>query len=123
MLLSFFVSLTKKPSLLDDSIKQLMKFLRDEFPEASITPKLHLLEDHVISFIKKWKFGLGMYAEQGAESIHPVFNKLHATYGSVRPDCARLKAMLEHHHLEVKPVVKNRIPAVKRRKVMITNEE
>ena len=93
-----------------------MKYLRGTFPDESITPKLHLLEDHVVDFISKWKIGLGMYAEQGGESIHPVFNALSKTYASVRPHTNRLKSMLEHHHLQVKPIVKSLTPQIRKRK-------
>lgn len=37
---------------------------------ATITPKLHMLEDHVIPFLTKWGVGLGFLGEHGAESIH-----------------------------------------------------
>ena len=94
-----------------------MLFIRSTFPDTSITPKLHMLEDHVVEFIKKWRIGLGMYGEQGAESIHPEFNNLRSTYASVRPESARLKAMLEHHQLKVKPVTKSLTPSVKKRKL------
>lgn len=101
---------------LDAAIKDLMDYLRTTFPNRSITPKLHMLEDHVVDFIKRWHFGLGIYGEQGGESIHPEFNKLRATYASVRPHNARVKVMLEQHHLKVKPMAKSMTPQVKKRK-------
>ena len=33
---------------LEQSIEGLMFFIRSTFPDASITPKLHMLEDHVV---------------------------------------------------------------------------
>ncbi len=51
---------------------------RDTFPNATITPKLHMLEDHTIPFLKKWGVGLGFLGERGAESIHARFNTLRA---------------------------------------------
>ena len=53
----------------DKYIKDLMEFFRSNWPAESITPKLHMLEDHVCQFIKQWGFGLGVYDEQGGESI------------------------------------------------------
>ena len=42
-----------------------------------------MMEDHVVDFLKLWKIGLGVLAEQGAESIHPIFNQLERTYSSM----------------------------------------
>ena len=56
-----------------------MSFFRKTWPKESITPKLHMLESHATSFISKWGAGFGLYGEQGAESLHAVFNKLHHT--------------------------------------------
>ena len=94
-----------------------MEYFRTTFPSQSVTPKLHMLEDHVVDFINKWKFGLGMYGEQGGESIHPEFNRLKKTYASVRPNTARVKVMLEQHHLTVKPLAKSMTPQIKKRKI------
>ena len=41
--------------------------------DMSMTPKLHVLEDHVCSFLRKWYIGLGFYGEQGIEGMHSVF--------------------------------------------------
>ena len=61
-----------------------MKFYWAKFPTASITPKLHLLEDHVIKFVKTWRVGFGLLGEQGqAESIHSAFNSLKRVYANV----------------------------------------
>ena len=75
-----------------------MEYFRTTFPSQSVTPNLHMLEDHVVDFINKWKFGLGMYGEQGGESIHPEFTRFKKTYASVRPNAARVKVMLEHYY-------------------------
>ena len=51
-----------------------MHYYRDVFPEASIKPKLHILEDHMVNFLWNWRVGCGLLGEQGAESIHKVYN-------------------------------------------------
>ena len=33
-----------------------------------VTPKMHILEYHVIDFVKKWKMGCGFYNEQVEKS-------------------------------------------------------
>ena len=40
--------------LSETDIDKFMDFYRDSFPRATITPKLHLLEDHVVPFLEKW---------------------------------------------------------------------
>ena len=52
-------------------------------PTASITPKLHMLEDHVMPWVRKWKLRLGFHGEQGAESIHARFHSMQRTYANV----------------------------------------
>ena len=36
-----------------------MASYRASFPGISITPKLHILEEHVVPWIRIWRFGLG----------------------------------------------------------------
>ena len=48
------------------------------FPDSSISPKMHLLEDHIIPWAKEWHVGFGLLGEQGAESIHARVH-IHAT--------------------------------------------
>lgn len=57
-----------------------MAYFRENWPDSTITPKMHMLEDHAVDFIKKWKAGFGIYGEQGGESIHREFNGLNRTY-------------------------------------------
>lgn len=100
-----------------------MSFLRKTFPGESVTPKLHMLENHVVDFISKWKIGLGLYGEQGGESIHPEFNMLRSTYSSVRPPASRVRVIMEQHHLKVTPICKSYIPEIKKRKKELQIEE
>ena len=53
---------------------EFMHYYRDVFPEASITPKLHILEDHMVNFLRNWRVGCGLLDERGSESIHKVYN-------------------------------------------------
>lgn len=81
-----------------------MVFLRDIFPLQSITPKLHLLEDHAVNFVSAWGTGLGFYGEQGAESIHAEFNGIARLYHAVKPETNRLLLMTKEHYLRCNPV-------------------
>ena len=74
-----------------------MSYVRQEFPTCSITPKLHMLEDHMIPFIKRWRTGAGIYGEQGIESLHNEFNKLDPRFASLKPAEYKLKQILGNH--------------------------
>ena len=69
----------------------------------TVTPKLHMSEDHVMPWVRRWKFGLGFYGEQGAESIHARFNSMQRTYANVRNATERLKAIVKEHNMSVLP--------------------
>ena len=64
---------------------------------------MHMLEDHVTDWIRKWKVGLGFHGEQGAESTHARFNTLMRTYSSIRNPLDRLKAVVKEHNKSVMP--------------------
>ena len=64
-----------------------------------VTPKLHLLELHTIPLIRKFRVGLGLLAEQGAESLHSSLNTLDALCKNIPGDLARVKTVAEQHLL------------------------
>ena len=57
-----------------------MSYFRQTWPSQTVTPKPHMLEDHVIDFVRKEGLGVGVYGEQGGESIHEEFNNLKTQY-------------------------------------------
>ena len=95
-----------------------MDFYRSNWPGETVTPKLHMLEDHAVSFLKQWGSSFGIYGEQGAESIHAVFNTMKINYRSMRQPQERLKAMLKEHYLNVHPKSTSLKPQPKKRKKM-----
>ena len=92
-----------------------MAYYRKSFSDlsVSITPKLHMLKEHVVPWIKQWGlgFGLGFMGEQGGESIHAVFNTLHRTYSNIANHTQRLKYMMKEHHLQVSPYIGEQRPS------------
>ncbi len=92
-----------------------MRYYSDTFPGASITPKLHLLEFHIILWIEKWKVGLGLLGEQGAESIHAYFNGLRRTYQTMPDGVQRLHQMMKEHFIHASPHNIYARPPVKKR--------
>ena len=83
-----------------------LKFYRDTFPDSSITPKMHMLEDHVLPFLQKWRVGFGLLGEQGAESIHTTFNQLNRVYANIHNRVERLHHITVEHHRKVSPLLK-----------------
>ena len=45
-------------------VDEFFAFYCSTFPESTVMPKLHILVDHVVPFISKWRVGLGMMCEQ-----------------------------------------------------------
>ena len=93
-----------------------MDFYRNTWPKETVTPKLHMLEDHAVDFIRKWGIGMGFYAEQGGESIHPVFNNLLRSNGQLKPATKRLATMINIHHANTNPEARKMKPEIVRRK-------
>ncbi len=105
------------PLSVESDIDKFLSYYRSSFPHATVTPKMHLIEDHVVDFIRLWRVGLGMLGEQGAESIHTRFNQLERTYASMRNGVERLQSMVTEHHRQVCPENIVRLPPpVKRKK-------
>jgi len=92
-----------------------MAYFRATWPDQSITPKLHLLEDHVLNFIENWGSSFGLYGEQGVEGLHASLNTMKIAYRSMKPATRRMHAMLSEHYMRVNPVSASyRPPEVKR---------
>ena len=56
-----------------------MAYIRSKFKDISFPPKLHMLGEHVVEFIRKLHFPLGFFGEQGGESIHHESEQLAST--------------------------------------------
>ena len=93
-----------------------MGYYRQHFPEASVLPKMHILECHVPDWLEKWGIGLGLMGEQGAESIHTSFNSIERSYLNMPNAVDRLFRVVQEHHLRVDPEHRSLVPEAKRRK-------
>ncbi len=98
------------------NIDSFLSFYRKNFSTARVTPKLHMMEDHVVPWIRKWRLGMRFHSEQGAESIHAIFNSLKRTYSGVRNSVERFRYMLKEHCLQNAPLNITAEPAVRKRK-------
>lgn len=102
--------------IVEKHIDDFMSLYRDSFPLATITPKLHLLEDHVVDFVRQHRVGFGFLGEQGAESIHAKFNGIRRNFVNMRNPVERLNAILTEHLTQVCPNIIVRQPPAKKRK-------
>ena len=93
-----------------------MEFFRKNWPGVNISPKMHMLEDHVIPFIRRWHVGLGFYGEQGGEALHQEFNKMQNRYKNIRKPLESLRYMMEQHLKSTNPKSRLLQPKPKKRK-------
>ena len=93
-----------------------MEYYCEKFPKASVLPKMHMLEEHVIPWLEKCRVGFGLLGEQGVESVHAHFNNLGRTFRSVREEMARLERLMREHLLHISPENVAATPETKKRK-------
>ena len=63
-----------------------------------VTPKLHLLESHLLPALKHFNISLELLGEQGGEAIHHRFNELLGkNYVSIKPTSEQLRLTVKHH--------------------------
>ena len=65
--------------------------------KRQVTPKLHLLEDHLISSMKHFGSALGALGEQGRESTHHKFNQLRSNLQNTNKDVDRLRVLVAQY--------------------------
>ena len=106
---------TKSYHSAEINIDRFLTHYRETFPEASVTPKFHMLEDHAVPFLRRWRVGFGFHGEQGAESLHATFNKISRSYTAIRDRVERLKCIVKEHHLQVSPTLVAQEPPVKKK--------
>ena len=78
---------------------------RASFPQVTVLPKMHILEDHVIPWFNRWHIGFGMMGEQGAESIHTHLMRIEENYNSIANDLDRLKNVFKESCLQTAPAL------------------
>ena len=71
-------------SCTDQNIVKFLDYYRATFPKATILPKMHILEDHVMQWLKRWRIGAGMMGKLGGESIHAHLMRLERTIRASR---------------------------------------
>ena len=99
-------------------IEEFLVFYRTNFPNATVLPKMHILEDHVVPWLRKNGVGSGLVGEQGAESIHAHLSKLETQYSGVANPLERLKYMyvFNEHNIEATPALNDLRPPMRKKK-------
>ena len=107
----------------EDNIAQIEKaidayvtFMRKEFPDK-FPPKLHILECHLIKWMKKFPFGMGLLGEQEGESCHRKFNRLNRVMQAIPDSLRRLTAIMKEHVLSTHPKIIRHTILPKKRKL------
>ena len=77
---------------------------------------MHLLEDHMVPWLRRHHLAAGIMGEQGAESIHAHLNRLEITYAGIPNKLSRLKYLFQMYIVEVTASLQSLKPAVKTRK-------
>lgn len=85
------------------SIQELLGAYRRLFPMESITPKLHLLEDHATTQLGQLGVGFSLMNEQGGELIHSEFNRIGRVMHGMKGDFTMLMATMKRHHIGTAP--------------------
>ncbi len=92
------------------------EFPRDTYPKASVLPKMHLLEDHMMEWLGMYYLGAGLMGEQGAESIYAHLNNLEGRYPKIVNKVERIKYIFNMYNLETEPSLHALQPKPKRRR-------
>ena len=90
---------------LDICIKDFLKSFRESFPNVNISPKLHLLEDHAVDQLRRFRVGFGLLNEQGGELIHTDFNRTGRVVHGMKDPLQRLMAVMKRHLTSTTPEV------------------
>ena len=93
-----------------------MSCYRRNFPTATVTPKFHMLEEHVTPWLKKWNIGFGFMGEQGTESVNAAINRITPAYLNMPDRVERLKGIMTEHHRQICPDLVSCQPVLKKRK-------
>ncbi|XP_071943891.1 uncharacterized protein [Antedon mediterranea] len=82
-----------------------------------VQPKLHMLEHHSVPFMRRWKVGIGLLAEQGGELIHSEFNRRKRAVHGIRNNLDQLMSIMKSHLTFTSPEIQQvQIPIKKSRK-------
>jgi hypothetical protein len=74
-------------------------------PPRFLPPAQNIALTDVVKFLQLWRVGFGMLGEQGAESIHTVYNQLNRVYANIHSGEDRLRQVTIEHHRKSCPLL------------------
>ena len=92
------------------AVKKYMSYFRRTFPQESVTPKQHMLEQHVCKWMESWGFGMALHGEQGVEQTHAVVNALKPRVRSIMNEGTRVDSLIKEHYMVTTPSLKMKFP-------------
>ena len=107
----------------DKNIVEFLSYYRVTFPKATILPKMHILEGHVIPWMKRWTIGAGLMGEQGVESIHAHLMRLEQIHQGIPNANDRRKYIFKQQVLETAPSFAALRPPSKKRLKLDTRQQ
>ncbi|XP_033113200.1 uncharacterized protein LOC117113857 [Anneissia japonica] len=99
----------------ENSIKIFSREYRRIAPGV-VQPKLHMLEHHAIPFMREWKVGIGLLAEQGGELIHAEFNRRKRAVYGMKTNLEQLMSIMKAHLTFTSPEIQQEVQIKKFRK-------
>ena len=97
----------------ESMIKNYMWFYRKHM-KYRVFPKLHFLETHCMEWLKRYPFGMGLFSEQGSESIHKNIRILELTCHGIPDIKRRMTSVFNNHLNQVCPHLIEHFPKIKR---------
>jgi hypothetical protein len=92
------------------SISRFIYTYRTKFPNATITPKLHQIEDHYVPFFATHKIGLGLFTEGAIESLHAKINVWSVNLRHMRNAVKKQERIVLKHALYTHPRIRKLAP-------------
>ena len=99
----------------DSCIKKYVSKFRQYNPDH-FTPKPHMLEHHIIPWMKRYGFGMALFGEQGGESCHRQLKFYMNRMMFIPNNVKRLTAVMREHIVSTHPQTNLHIPRPKKRK-------
>jgi len=83
---------------------------------------MHILEDHVVPWIQRWRVSSGLMGEQGSESIHAYIKNLERVY-KIPNEVEKLLYIFKEQAIESDPGLSSLRPPPKKKKKNLTDTE
>ena len=111
----------RESNFIQDKVNSYFTEYYAQYPN-SVYPKLHILKEHVVSWIKSHGFGLNLLGEQGIESSHKSINRLKRMCSGVPKETRSLEMIMKRHLAMSHPENTNHMIPSSKRKLKMKKE-